>query len=146
MRDLDRANERLMTEGLSCVLCRGDRVLTSSQTGIRPLMGWLDGGMDLSGFSAADKIVGKAAALLFSLMGVTAVYGTVMSRAGLDTLNRLGLEASCGSLVPGIVNRTGDGPCPMEAAVMELEDPVLAREALRNKLAALAAAAREARR
>ncbi len=37
-------------------------------------MEWLGSGMDFRGCAAADKIVGKASAMLFVLAGVKAVY------------------------------------------------------------------------
>ncbi|MBQ8622115.1 MAG: DUF1893 domain-containing protein [Oscillospiraceae bacterium] len=38
-------------------------------------------------------------------------------------------------MVDGIINRKGNGPCPFEAAVMEIQDSQEALEAIRNKLA-----------
>ena len=72
--DLKRACQTLAASDCTCVLCAGTRCHTSTQRGVAPLLQWLDGGTDLKGFSAADKVVGKAAAFLYCLLGVAAVH------------------------------------------------------------------------
>ena len=79
--------------------------------------------MDTCGFYAADKVVGKAAALLYCLLGVRCVYGAVMSDAAVKVLRRNGIEAYWGRLTENIRNRTNTGLCPMEAATMHIDDP-----------------------
>ena len=64
---------RLQREGLTCILQQGERVLTSTQRGVAPLVAWLDAGE--AGCIAADKVVGRAAAFLYVLLGVRAVFG-----------------------------------------------------------------------
>ena len=63
MRDIERAKALLQTEDCSCVLVKGDIIYTSRKAGIAPLVEFLSSGAGLNGFSAADKIVGKAAVL-----------------------------------------------------------------------------------
>lgn len=135
--DLKRAKEELRAEGHSCVLRHGDAVFTSDARGIAPLMEWIGRGLALNGFSAADKIVGKATALLFVHMGITAVYASVMSEAALEALKRHNVEAVYGTLVSAIINREGTGQCPMELAVANIDEPKQAHEALSIRLAEL---------
>ena len=80
-------------------------------------------------------MVGRATAFLYVLLGVKEVYATVMSKPAADVLTAQGISASWGTLVDGIINRRGDGPCPFEAAVMDLSDPQQALDAIRNKMA-----------
>lgn len=127
----------LLERGYTCVLCDHDRVLTSKKSGIQPLLERLESAELLDGLSVADRIIGKAAAMLLLTMGVTEVYGSVMSRAAYALLTERGVEASYGELAPCIRNRKGDGPCPMEQAVADLTDPADAPAALRRKLAEL---------
>lgn len=137
MLDLDRAKSLLEGSDLTCVLCRGQQTYTSTLRGVAPMLAFLTDGTDLRGFSAADKVVGKAAAMLFALAGVQAVYAPVMSLAALDTLERFHITAHCGQVVPGIINRTQTGPCPMERAVQNLDTPHEALDAIRQTLAVL---------
>ena len=67
--DLTKAAALLNSGAYTCVLCRGDAVFTGTERGVKPLLGWLDGGVDLNGFSAADRVVGTAAAFLYVLLG-----------------------------------------------------------------------------
>lgn len=121
--DLERAKEILRSSGSTCVLCREELTYTTTARGIRPLIDWLHSGEDTCGFSAADKVVGKAAALMYCLLGVRCVYGAVMSDAAVKVLRRNGIEAYWGRLTDGIRNRAGTGPCPMESATMNIDDP-----------------------
>lgn len=140
MRDIEQAKRLLEGDkSLTCVLCRGDVLYRSQKSGIAPMMEFLDAGYDLRGFYAADRIVGKAAALLFVLAGVTELYAEVLSESALRVLNEHEITVSYTTLVPFIVNRQGDGACPMENAVREIEDPAAAREAVRQTLAKLRA-------
>lgn len=127
----------LLERGYTCVICDQDRVLTSKKNGIAPLLERWESGETLQSVAAADRIVGKAAAMLLLLMGASEVYGSVMSQPALELLTAAGIRASFGTLVTGIVNRTGDGPCPMERAVAELTDPAEAPAVLRRTLDAL---------
>lgn len=135
MSDLDSAKQILHGDPeVSCVLCKGDTVYKSEKRGIVPMMEYLDAGLDLHGFSAADRIVGRAAAMLFVLGGVREVYAEVMGEGALAVLKQHGILATYAKLTPYIINRSGEGPCPMEQAVCLIDDPAAAREAIRLTL------------
>lgn len=128
---------RLDEEELTCIIKAGDRILTSKERGIRPLLEWIAAGEDVSGASAADKIVGKAAALLYVFMGVKEVWAEVLSESGLGVLRAHGIRAEYATLTPRIVNRAGTGMCPMEETVLSVSDPAEALDALRKTSARL---------
>ena len=137
MNNLKQAQEVFETGEYTCVLCKDGIVHTSIKKGVTPLVEWLTNGMDIKNFSAADRIVGKAAALLFVLGGVKEVYAPVMSETAVDILSRHGILAKYSTLVQTIINRNGTGPCPMEQAVTAIEDPTEAFKAIQNTLATL---------
>ena len=132
MNDLQKARELLESEGYTCVLCKGDTVYTSRHRGVRPLMDLLD--QDTAGFSAADKVVGKATALLYRLLGVKEIYAHTISEAALEVLAQGQVPVQWQECVPYIKNRAGDGHCPMEMATASISDPTLAPDAIRKKL------------
>lgn len=68
----------------------------------------------MKGAEAADKVIGKGAAALMILGGVRDVYGEVVSEAALRLFEDEGVKVSYGTLVPHIINRKGDGICPVE--------------------------------
>ena len=133
MTDLRRAADLLREEGYTCVLCRGDQFLTSRERGVKPLLSWLEQGAGFDGFSAADKVVGKAAAFLYVLLGVQKVYAPVMSRPARDVLETHGILAKYDTLSDAIRNRTNTGFCPMETAVWDISDPGKALAAIQKK-------------
>lgn len=136
MRDIIHAKKAL-TEA-SVVLCKDGRQVAIQGRGIGPLLSVCERGEDWRGGAAADRIVGKAAALLFVCLGVAEVYGTVMSRSAMAVFERFGVRHACGTECEQIVNRTGTGVCPMECAVAQIDDPQEAVAVLRRTLDALA--------
>ena len=139
MTDIERAKAAL--GGHSLALCGGGERIVSDARGISPMLDLLAEGRDLSGMSAADRIVGKAAALLFVLAGIREVYAEVLSEGGAAVLRAHGIPYSCGVLAEHIVNRRGDGICPMEEAVSGISDPEKAFFSLSAKRAQLRAGA-----
>lgn len=137
--DLERAKELLTRGGYTCVICKDDAMYTSSKRGVKPLLDWLDERADLRGFSAADKVVGRGAALLYGLLGVRAVYADVLSQEARAALEHCGIVASCGNCVPRIVNRSGTGYCPIETAVLGIDDGEEALKVIRARLKELTA-------
>ena len=134
MTPFSRAIQLLHRGGYTCVLCDSDRVLTSRKSGIAPLLERIETGEDLRNICAADKIIGRAAALLLILGGARAVHGDVMSIGARELLETNGIEVSYHTLTQQIVNRNGDGPCPMEQAAASLTDPTDAPKVLRETL------------
>ena len=132
--DLNKARDLLDSGDYTCVLCHGDTVHTATERGVKPLLTWLEGGLDAAGFSAADRVVGRATAFLYCLLGVRAVYARVMSRPAIQVLEDHGIHAEAGALTDGIINRRGTGPCPFEAAVLHISDPQEALAAIRKKM------------
>lgn len=133
--DLQKACSLLETGTYTCAACSGETIHTATERGVKPLLNWVDTGLTLQYFSAADRVVGRATAFLYVLLGVKEVYAQVMSRPAADVLTAQGITALSGTLVEGIINRRGDGPCPFEAAVMEIHDPQAALTAIRSKMA-----------
>ncbi len=136
MTDIDIARKLLYTDSLTCVLCRGEAVYTSDKRGILPMMTFIRDGYDLFGFSVADKVVGKATAMLFVKAGISEVFADVMSDKAVDILKMNNIACHCTVQTECIINRRGDGPCPMESAVQDVDDTDVdgAYECILNKL------------
>ena len=137
VNELKRASALLSAGNYTCVLCRGDSIFTDSRRGVRPLLELLESGADLRGFAAADKVVGKGAAYLYVLMGVGSVYAQVISSPATEVFIRYGIAFSCGTQVPAIENRTKTGLCPIESALLDVDDPAVALVVIRHTLANL---------
>ncbi len=135
--DLTKAINTLNGGKYTCVLCKDNTIYTSAERGVKPLIKWLDGNIDIKGFSAADKVVGKAAAFLYVLLGVSEVYARVMSEAAIQVFSENGIGYKYDMSVKNIINRTKTGICPMEETVKEISSPDEALTAVRSKLAQL---------
>ena len=133
MTDLQKAKS-LLNGDVTCALCKGERVYITKERGVKPLLTWIDSVEDFSSFSEADKVVGKAAAFLYVILGVRAIWAGVMSKPAAQVLERYGIEYWYDTLTDAIINRKGDGFCPMETAVKEIDTPEEALVTIKNKL------------
>lgn len=120
--------------GKTIAIANGNRIVTSTDRGISFLLKLVeDGDAVLKGAFVADKVVGRAAALLFVKGGVKEVCADVMSFPAEEILQKFNVVYEYKILTQGIVNRTGDGQCPMESAVLGVSDPDIAMSVLRKK-------------
>lgn len=132
MTDTELAVKSL--SGHSIALCRNGEVITDDGRGISPMMKFIAQGRDLSGYSAADLIVGKAAAMLFIRAGIVSVHGVTMSRAGKEYLESHGITCTCDVLTEKIIDRSGKDICPMEKTVADISDAEAGYAALKKRI------------
>ena len=136
---LEQAKAALVGEiTFAAVLANGE-LITSEKKGIAPMMALLKEDMEaLQGACVADRVIGRAAALLMEKAGVAAAFGEVVSSHALKAFAKSGIPFTYGKEVEYIINRTRTGMCPMEETVLGIEDAEAAYEALKLKLAELA--------
>lgn len=134
MDDLLIAKKIFKEGNYTAVLCKDDNTYTSVYRGVKPLVIWLESKTDFCGFAAADKVVGKATAFLYLLLGVRAIYAQIISKPALQVLLEEGIFVEYGTLVENIINRQGSGICPFEEAVLPIVDQQKAYRAIRDKM------------
>lgn len=132
--NLQKAVSLLKEKEYTLVLCGDGKVYASNERGVKPLIKLLDEKTDVKGFSAADKVVGKAAAFLYVLLGVSDVYAHVISRKAQTVFNANGIKTNAAAITENIINRAGNGFCPLETAVSNCESPTEALPLIRQKL------------
>ncbi|MBP3760949.1 MAG: DUF1893 domain-containing protein [Ruminococcus sp.] len=132
MTDIEKAVQNL--SGHSICLCHENKIITDDGRGISPMMQFISEEKDLKGWSVADIIVGKAAAMLFVKVGIIAVYGKVMSQSAKTFLESHHITCEWETLTEKIINRAGTDICPMEKTVAEINDIDEAYNALYKKL------------
>lgn len=132
MTDIEKAKEALGNH--SIVLCKNGEVITSDKRGVAPLVEIIQSGTDISGFSAADRVVGKAAAMLMLKAGVAEVYALTISESAEKLLKSHGVKVSFKNRTARIMNRDNTGPCPMETAVADTDDINTGTEIIIEKL------------
>ena len=122
--DLDLARALLIAEkDATLVAVRGDEIHVCRERGVKPLLRMIKEGHSLRGFAVADKVVGKAPALLYAVLGPDAVFSPVMSWTGRAVLLASGIATSYDTLVRHIQNRAKTGQCPMDSSVTNVWEP-----------------------
>ena len=131
---LSKAKNVLSDNNHRLVIINNNYITTSNERGVKALLDLLDGETDISGAYAADKVVGKAAAMIYVLLGIKALYASVISEGAKAIIENHGIFLEYDEAVPCIINRQGDGVCPMELAVGDEKDPEKAVEKVKIKL------------
>lgn len=117
-----KAKNILLENDYTCVLYLNGIEYHSNFRGVKPLIDFLESDIDFNGFYAADKVVGAGAAHLYVLLKVKAVWAKVISEKAKKILQENNIAVSFEKQVPYIINRTGDGACPIETAVMGISN------------------------
>ena len=133
-----RSAINLISEGTaSCVVLKDNTIVkTQCDRGIGPVIRLYESGILKDAF-VVDKIIGKAAAMVMTLGGVKGCYGVTMSASAVAWLKAHQVSVQYETCVEAIINRKGDGICPMEQTVKEIEDEETALVALKEKIAEL---------
>ncbi len=132
MTDIEKARV-LLTDDITCVAIKGETQYISTKTGISPILDWIIDGIDLGGFSLADKIVGKAAAMLMVKAKVKNVFTHTISTHGKEYLENHNINVSYDEVIPYIINRDKTDICPMEKTVKDIDDFELGFVMLKKK-------------
>ena len=137
-----KAKELVAQGSCSYVVLREGRISYRGEgEGVVPLLHlYLEKPEQLSGALIVDKVIGKAAAMILVLGGVSKVHGMTMSVAAKEYLTAHHITVSCDRLIDIIANRSRDGICPMERSVLELDDPAQGLARIQETLVRLAAA------
>jgi hypothetical protein len=130
------AKSMLISDNLSIIFIKKGRILyQSSEKSLTPFINALEiCGGHLRGSSLADRLMGKAAALLAIYAGIQSTYALTMSSDAIRFLKQYNIGLSFGNKVNEILNTTGTGICPFEKKMLNIDDPEEAYKLLRNKL------------
>lgn len=132
---IQKAKQLLESDkNLTLAVINGKNELVFNKTGIAPLINLLtQTPAMLAGACVADKIIGKAAAMLMVKGGASKVYAHVISDGAKEVFDCHKVLYTFDKSVPFIKNRAGDGMCPMEQTVKDIDDVDMAYEALLKK-------------
>ncbi|RLE88812.1 MAG: DUF1893 domain-containing protein [Thermoprotei archaeon] len=132
--DLKLAKRILNERKLSLVIVKNGTVLyESSASGIVDLVkAVISLKHKMWESSVADKVVGKAAALLLAYSKVKGVFAEVLSESGLRVLAENNIEFEFKKLVPVILDREKRTVCPFERLTLRVQSPEEAYRILRS--------------
>ena len=135
-KHLDKAKKLMNEGGYTCVIMDGPIILSASRLrGVAPLVEFIKSHTGRGGFVIADKVIGKAAALLCVKAHIVMVFAEVLSTSAKEVLSEHGIEYDFGTEVPHIMNRADTGLCPMEQLSEGVDDPHLMFDKILNWLA-----------
>ena len=123
----------------TCIIVRDEEVLyTSSFQGVKPLrLYFQEHGKSQYPLMVVDKIMGKAAVMLAILCGAKKLMTPVISELGLEYAKKHDVLVAYEKRVDYIINRAGDGPCPIEASVEHIDDLEAGYQAIEDAIAEL---------
>lgn len=132
--DLKLAKSILIEHDYTCVIVKnGKIVLTSYERGARPILNAvLEHGDGLAGAVIADKVIGRAAALLAAHAGIKEIYTHVLSEKGKGVLEEYGIAYYCNKLVASVLNRDKSDLCPLEKLTSDITSPEQAVLAIKD--------------
>lgn len=115
MDDLMIAKYRLNSEDLTYVLVNGDNMYVSDERGIAPMFKAVTENKSLTkGASVADKVIGKAAAMLAVYGKISYIFAELTTFSAIKICKKNGIEIEYSKSVKAIQNRDKTGDCPME--------------------------------
>lgn len=125
MQDLEIAKKRLSEKSLVLsIVKRGGIILETASNGISGFLGAIGKfGNRLEGSSVADKIVGKAIALLCVYAKVEAVYAKILSKEAEKVFEKYKIYHEWDVMVENILNVSKVEKCPFEKLAAEISDP-----------------------
>jgi hypothetical protein len=97
-------------------------VFSSTEKGVKPILDYYNElGISNAPLLVVDKIMGKGAVVLAIFIGANKLVTPIISKDALSLANEYNLEVTYNTVVPYIINRDGDGRCPIESSVLEIE-------------------------
>jgi hypothetical protein len=133
MRDLEIARKRLNEKSLTLSIVKNAEVIFESVS--HGITGFLEAiekfGDELDGASVADRVAGKAIALLCVYAKVSAVYTMTLSKRAKAVFEKHGVHHELDRLVESILDISKAGICPFEKLATEISDPAEAYERLK---------------
>jgi hypothetical protein len=134
MTDIEIAKTELFEENLTLAVVKNGVLLYSTKS--HRISGFLEAidrcGENLCGASVADRVVGKAVALLCAYARVKVVYAVVLSRKALSVLKQSKVCVFWNELVENVLDEKKTGVCPLEKAAAQISSPDVAFKILRG--------------
>ena len=132
--NLDLLKAKEVLNGHTIALVKNDVVITSDKRGIMPMVELINSNTDLTNFSLADVVVGKAVAMLFVKAHIKEIYAETISQIALKYLKDKDIKVYYKNIVPYIINRAKNGMCIMEELVLNVKDEEIAYQKMKAKL------------
>lgn len=123
------------------IIYKGNQVVyTSEYKGVRPMMDYMKVyGPSQEPLTVVDRIMGRGAMILAVLINAKIIKTPIISETALALAEIYGLTVEAEKIVPYIVNREGNGRCPIETSVLGIEDVQEGYEVIKETIVKLMA-------
>lgn len=123
--NIEIAKNYLQNNNLAIVIVKNDEIIfESNNKGIKPLY---DASKKFKNSEkclyVADKVIGKAAAILCNYIGASHIYAELISENAIDYLKNTSIIYEYEKCVPFIKNRDLSGMCPIENLSVHTNNP-----------------------
>lgn len=118
MTDLEKAKDYFYSQKASMVLCKDDEKFITQEKGLTPLINLIESGDDYFEYSACDKVVGRAAAFLYVLLGVKEIHAKIMAKLAIQILDKAEIKYSADEFVDTILDDQLKDTNPLEEVVL----------------------------
>jgi|GEM_PF-684066 len=118
---IDELKQRFHASDYACLIIKDDEeVFSSTARGILPIV---QGVSKMKGAYLADKVVGRAAALICVHGGILATYANIMTESAAEVFAEYGILFEADEIIEAVRNRDDTDFCPMEKLGAELSCP-----------------------
>jgi hypothetical protein len=125
MNDLEIVKAQLYKNTLTLAVVKNGQTLFETRS--HRISGFLDAietlGANLKGASLADRVAGKAVALLSVFAGIKEVYAEVLSKKAKKVFEANRVLVEWKELVDNVLDLNKSGVCPFEKAAENISDP-----------------------
>lgn len=127
MNDIIMAKEILQNNSYTITIVKNQKILkTSNQKGIRPMYEAITQIKDeLKDASVADRVIGRAAAILLKYGEVKCLNTKIISKDALEILNNTNINVKYEKVVEFIKNRDKKDSCPVEKLSKDIDNPII---------------------
>lgn len=121
MENLEIAKTTLLENDYSIVLVKENEIVnTSRKNGLLPILDLYNNDKSiLKNAIVADKVIGKAAALILKEANIKELYAELISENAIELLDKTNIKYRYNKKVREIRNRDNTDICPMEELALE---------------------------
>ena len=125
MQDIEIAKKQLLDKNLTLAIAKNGQIIF--QTDSHRISGFINAidtlGTQLNGASVADRVAGKALALLCVYAGINEVYAEVLSKKAQALFEENKVACQWKQLVDNVLDLNKTDMCPFEKAAANISDP-----------------------
>lgn len=134
MKEIEKAKALLIDDVTFAALGKRDEYI-SKKRGVAPIIELIDTDPEfLEGAAVADRVIGKAAAMLLEKHGAAEIFAQVTSEHAFEYLSDKAVKFEYNKKVEYIINRDKTDMCPMEKAVLGTNDADEGERLIREKI------------